>query len=211
MIERRTRVFLWALSSVLLAWGIAVPGYRLVVNSRMTAEKVSLFLAATDLDRLPAAERAAALRGLADRINALSLEERHRVRQEAGWREWLAKLTDAEKESLVSATFPTGIKQMMTAFEQLSEAQRQRAIDEALKRLKGTGELKIGDETFMRNAGPPREVGPPVSPQLVEKIREVGLQTFFAESSAQMKVEAAPLLEEIQRQMQTGGWGRHRK
>jgi hypothetical protein len=43
----------------------------------------------------------------------------------------------------------------------------------------------------------------------VEKIREVGLRTYFAESSAQMKIEAAPLLEEIQRQMQSGGWGRH--
>jgi hypothetical protein len=199
---------LWALLAVIVAWSLALTAYRGVQNSRMTGEKVLAYLGSTDLGRLSSAEREGALRALADRLNALTLEERRRVREDHRWKEWLAGMTDAEKETLVTATFPTGIKQMMTAFEQLSPSQRQRMVDDAIKRLRSSGELTVGADTFKRAPGQ-EPAGSEVSPKLAERIREIGLQAFFAESSAEMKVEAAPLLEEIQRQMQSGGWGRN--
>jgi hypothetical protein len=208
MTEQQRRVLLWAFLAITVAWGAAWAGYRLVLRSRVTEEKIEAYLRSTDLARLKAEQRAAALRSLADQLNALTIEERRRVRLQEEWARWLDEMSDAEKETLLEATFPTGIKKMMAAFEQLSEEQRRHAIDDAIQRLKSTGELSFSQENRPAGDGPARPSRPPVSPQLEAKVRELGLKTFFAESSAQLKVEAAPLLEEIQRQMQTGGWNR---
>ena len=211
MIARRTRVILWSFLAVLAAWSLALAGYLLARNARMTAEKVTAFLTATDFGRLPPPDRDATIQRLADRLNALSLEDRRRVRRSEPWKSWLDQMTDAEKEKLITATFPSGITQMLTAFQQLSQSQRQRMVDDALGRLRSSGELAVGGETFLHAPGEGQgPAGSGLNPRLAERIREVGLQTFFSESSAQTKVEAAPLLEEIQRQLQSGGWGRNR-
>jgi len=39
---------------------------------------------------------------------------------------------------------------------------------------------------------------------LTQKAQTLGLKTFFSQSSPETKAELAPLLEEVQRQMQSG-------
>ncbi len=202
MTTRRWRVTWLALIAVAVVWAAAVTGYILIKHSRVTAEKVRAYAESVDLRQLHGEARAKALRRLAAMLNALSPEERRQARLERlGWR-WLDQMSDEEKSQFIDATLPTGFKQMITAFEQLPEDKRQRAVDDALRRLRE-------DEAQLRQGVDPRNDrrtnGPPVlSDELEAKIRTIGLKAFYSQSSAQTKAELAPVLEELQRTMESG-------
>jgi hypothetical protein len=193
----RKRAIGVALLVILAIWVVAVAGYFIAKNAKMTAEKVRAYVAAVDFSKLSTAERAEALRKLADMLNRLSLEERREMRMGRTIGDWFAQMTEEEKATFIEATMPTGFKQMIAAFEELPADRRQRTVDQALKRLREQQPRNAFDESNGTNA-------PPLSPELEAKVRTIGLKSFYGESSAQTKAELAPLLEELQRSMESG-------
>jgi len=190
------------LLAVLAIWMLAMAGFTLARNAQMTLEKVKAYVESVDLSKLSGDARAEALRKLADMLNALSLEERQRARLERLTWGWLAQMTEEEKASFIEATLPTGFKQMLSAFEQLPEDKRRRTIDDALKRLREAQAGAPGALSRTNAAG--TNAPPPLSDELQAKIRTIGLRTFYTQSSAQTKAELAPVLEEMQRVMESG-------
>jgi len=140
---------------------------------------------------------------LADMLNSLALEERRTARLDSEWSRWFAAMTDDERMEFMDATLPTGFKQMLASFEQLPEAQRRRSVTDAMRRMRETRERieKENPDDFAANLD---TNAPALSPELQEKAVKLGLQTFYSQSSAQTKAEMAPLLEEIQRNMESG-------
>lgn len=196
--NRQARSLWIALGIVVSIWLVTWAGFVMARNSRMTAEKLRAYAQSVDLGNLHGAGREQALRKLAGMMNALPAEERRTARASRALETWFKLMSEAEKESFIEATFPTGVKQMITAFEKLPEDKRKRTIDEALKRMReepAAGDARPGDDAR----------DPAISSELEAKIRTVGLKTFFAESSAQTKAEVAPLLEAMQRVLESGG------
>ena len=202
MVSARWRPVWYCLLAALAIWLVALAGYTFAKNSKMTAEKVRAYAALIDLNRLSAGDRARALKALADKINALSMEERRKARMDRLAWGWFDQTTEEEKAMFIEATMPTGFKQMLTSFEQLPEEQRRRSIEDALRRMRGVrgqapGGAQGGDQDGTN--------GPSVlSAELQAKIRTIGLKTFYSQSSAQTKAELAPVLEELQRVMESG-------
>ena len=97
---------------------------------------------------------------------------------------------------------PTGFKQMISAFEEMPEDKRKLAINDALKRMRSTNERINSAE--LQEGGPGTNRPPRLSPELEAKVRTIGLKTFYSQSSAQTKAEMAPLLEELQKTMESG-------
>ena len=176
------------MSVLLVIWVVAMVGYKLAENAKVTPEKVQAYLGVTDFSQLSSAGRAAAIQKLAAMLNALSLEERQRLRLERT--AWFEKMTEDEKEKFIAATLPTGVKQMLSAFEQLPADKQQHAVDDAIKQMK--------------SARRPDANNPPLSPDLQAKVMKLGLQSFYSQSSAQTKAELAPLLEQMQQMMESG-------
>jgi hypothetical protein len=178
-------------------WLLAWTGMRLAAHSKMTPEKLIAALRETDLSKLDAAARAKKLRQLADKLNAMPRDDRRHARADQEWDRLWKQMTEEEKGELVERTMPGGVKQMLTAFEKLPEDKRRYAITNSLARMR----------TQRENGEPPPADGrdrEPLSEELQKKVITTGLKTFYAESSAQTKVEVAPLLEEMQRMMQSG-------
>src|SRR5215831_11428996 len=140
MLSQRQRTVLFAVAAVAAIWIAALTGYWIVSHGRATPEKVRAYVDSIDFSRLSPAERAAAIRKLADMLNHLSLEERQRLRLDRTSYRWFQEMTEDEKGQFLDATMPTGFKQMLNSFEQMPEERRQRAINEAVRRLRAVRE-----------------------------------------------------------------------
>jgi hypothetical protein len=203
MLSQRWRPVFLSGVAVCAIWLVALAGYRMARNAKMTAEKVKAYAESVDISKLSGAARAKAILELAAKLNALSLEERRKARIEREAWSWFDRMTEEEKAGFLEATMPTGYKQMLTAFEQLPEDKRRKTIDDALRRLK-----EARDQSPTGTGGPRVRSGtnsPPVlSEELQARMRTIGLKTFYSQSSAQTKAELAPLLDELQRAMESG-------
>jgi hypothetical protein len=200
MISQRQRAVIWAGIGLVAIWAAAFAGYSIFKSLKVTAEKVRAHMEATDLSKLSGEERARAIQRLADMLNKLSPEDRREMRLGRAAEAWFALMTEEEKGAFIEATMPTGFKQMITAFEEQPPERRKRAIDDALKRLREASSQMEAEQAVV-GGGTNR---PPLSPELEAKVRSIGLKTFYGESSAQTKAELAPLMEEIQRSMESG-------
>jgi hypothetical protein len=200
MLSQRWRPLVFIFAAVLAIWAAALVGYQIARNAKMTAAKVQEYVNSVDLSKLSGEQRQKALRTLASKLNALSLEERRKARfQRSAWN-WFEQMTEEEKSQFVDATLPTGFKQMLTSFEQLPQEQRRKTIDDALRELK-----RVGDQAPGEGLGASGGTNAPViSPELEAKMRTMGLKAFYSQSSAQTKAELAPVLEELQHLMETG-------
>lgn len=202
MMSQRWRPVIVMGGVICAIWVVAVVGYRIAKNSKMTAEKVKAYAESVDINKLSGDARTKAIRDLERMLNSLSVEERQKARFERAARSWFDVMTEDEKAGFIEATMPTGFKQMLTSFEQLPEDKRRRSVNDALKRLKEERDQLAAGEPGA-NPGDPN--APPVlSPDLEAKVRSIGLKAFYSQASAQSKAELAPLLEELQRSMQSG-------
>ena len=201
MSAQRRRPILYAIGGLLAVWLLATALWLLADRSKVTADKVAAYLRGTDVAQLSAEARARALRELAAKMNALPAEERRKARLQGEWNRWFQEMTEEEKGAFIEATMPSGFRQMLAAFEQLPESQRQRVIGDAIKGMKAAHDSMEPTEggAFMGTNRPPE-----LSQELQQKVITIGLKSFYSQSSAQTKAELAPLLEEMQRAMENG-------
>lgn len=186
---------LWFAGLILLAvWVLAWAGMRVAAHYKMTADKMVAAVRATKLEGLSQEERARQLRALGDKLNALAPNDRRRARADAAWDRLWRQMAEGEKGEFVERTMPSGVKQMISSFEKLPEEKRRYAVTNAIAQMQAQRERVEG----------PDANDDAVSEDLQKRMITTGLKTFYAESSAQTKAEVAPLLEEMQRMMQSG-------
>jgi hypothetical protein len=195
MNNRRFRPLILAVLALIAVWIVAFTLFHLAAKTQITAEKMENYAASVDLDKLSGDARAKAINDFADMANLLSLDERQKWRRADLWRKWFAAMTEKEKLDFIDKTLPTGMKQMLDAYGKLPDDQRKRIVDNSLRRMKQDGPNNA-DGGFGKNGAPP------LSPELEQKVRELGVQQLYLDSSAETKAELQPLLEQMQRQVQ---------
>jgi hypothetical protein len=198
MIAQRQRVILWVILVLVAGWTVALTGYFVARNAKVTPEKLAAYLRSMDLSRLSGEAREKALRDLIRQVNALEVQDRRRARLEGQLENCFNQMTEAEKTKYIEATLPSGFKQMLNAFEQLTAEKRKQAIDRTMR------ELARAREGLDPESGGRANQRGELSPELQKKIVNIGLKSFYNDSSAQARAELAPVVEEMQRLMQSG-------
>ncbi|HEY3860636.1 MAG TPA: hypothetical protein VGO59_02005 [Verrucomicrobiae bacterium] len=198
----RYRPVIFAVAALVGVWLASLGGYALADHFKMTAERLSAFIHGTDFSKLSGDARAKALRELEAKINALSPEERQQGRVDRLWDDWFRDMTEEEKGQFLDATLPSGFHQMLASFEQQPQEKREKAINDAIKRLRQQRETP---DPKSKQSDPNDTNAPPVlSDELQQKVTTIGLNAVYSASSAETKAELAPLLEEIQKTMESG-------
>lgn len=205
MMSPRQKILLYSGLALAGAWLVAWAAVSWSRTTKVTAERVRAYVETTDLRQLRGEARAKAIRRLERMLNALSLEERRKLRAGREGLLWFQDMTEEEKARFIEATMPTGFKQMLQAFEQLPEDKRRRAVDDAVRRMREARQQLVNAPPSARPPPWPATNAPPeLSEELRQKIIRVGLKSFYSESSAQTRAELGPFLEELQRLMESG-------
>lgn len=168
-------------------WAIAAGAIYLARSRKATAQSVSAYIEASDINSKSGADRRKVIDHVAAMLNRISLDERDQLRHQHVTDRFFRSLTPEEQAAFLDATLPTGFKQMMDAFNKMDPAKRKEFVDHALSEMRN------------RDGGqPPRDV----DEKNVQKIVDEGLHAFYSDANADVKLDLAPLIEQMQKNLQ---------
>lgn len=181
---------LWIKAAVLLTavWLVAGGAIFFARSAKVTPESLTKHVETLQLESKAAPDRGKAIEKVADQLNHLTYEERREVRVSRKLDVFFKKLTPEEQGRFLDLTLPTGFKQMMEALNKMERPRRQQFVTRTLKEMRE------------RNGEDPRRGEE--DDAAGQKIIEQGFKTFYSEASAETKMDVAPLIEEMQKNLQ---------
>jgi hypothetical protein len=144
------------------------------------------------MNDLAGKEREKTLEKTAKQINALDYDQRREMRVSKKLDAYFKTLNPDEQARFLDLTLPEGFKQMMEALNKMDRAKRQRFVERALKDLRENqpGGISMEDRTNLEQD------------KNAQKIIDQGLKSFYSEASSETKMDLAPLIEEMQQNIQ---------
>ena len=181
---------IWLKTGALVAavWLIAAAVIYFAHASQPTAASVTAYVRSTDLDTLQGAERARAIERMEKMVNRLSFEDRQQLDRDRIGRDFLHKLTADEQGAYLDATLPTGFQQLMDSFNKMDPIKRKQIVTQALERMKE----HEGD-------GPPPGA---TDSTIAQHVIDQGLKSFYRDANADVKLDLAPLVEQMQHNLE---------
>lgn len=196
----RRDVILKAALVLLVVWA-SVWGIRSYAETRkITAERLNREVAAARFadwsdqasppDRAEAARREKELRNIAGLVNRLDFQEREKNRENRAGENFFRKLAPDEKSLFIELTIVESMSRFMESLDAMKPEQRKKFVEQGMK------EIQSGrtEEEMARTD----ELGA----DLLDKISQQGMRAYFDKSSADTKLDLAPLMEAMNETMQ---------
>ena len=149
---------------------------------RPTPESVARLIASQPLEGAEPEERRSAIDRVAQAINRLDFEERQELRSRLEDRRFFEQLDEEEQLYFLDRTLPEGFRQMMQALNAMPPERREKLVRRAL-------------EDIERDAP---EIADRFDDERVRKILTQGLDSFYEEANAEVKLDFAPVIERLQ-------------
>ena len=177
---------LWFKAAAILAaiWLVAGGAIFWARSVKVTPESVTTFIETHPVESRPPAERARVIEKVADQMNALAYDERRQLRMGRRVDGFFRTLTPQEQSTFLDRTLPTGFKQMMESLNRMTPEKRKRFVERTLRDMRE----HEGDD--------------PRTDQNARKIIDEGFKSFYSEASLEGKMDVAPLIEQLQKNLQ---------
>lgn len=184
---------IWIKTALALAvvWAVALGGIHWLSASKPTVGSVTNFLAHADLAVKSPSDRARVVARAGDQLNDVSFEDRQQLQRSGVTRRFFLSLTPAEQMAFLDATLPAGFKQLMEAFNKMEPAKRKQFVTHAVEEMR----KHEGEEH------PQGDQDEKIGVRVVDQ----GLKAFYSDADADTKLDLAPLIEQMQRNLQMGG------
>ncbi len=173
---------------VALVWVVAGGVILWTRAQRPTPERLVAYIDSHSLESRSPADRQEVIRHVADQLNRLTFEQRQKLREIRKDRKMFDEMTPEEQDLFLDLTLPEGFRQMMVALNKMKPEQRKKIVERALENL--SRDRPEGVE--------------PVDQKDVQKVISQGMDSFYKDASAEVKLEFAPVIEELQRATQRG-------
>jgi len=196
----RRDVWIKTIGVLVLVWA-SVWGIRTYAESRkITAERVDRYVQDAKFadwsEGKPggadgeAAKRDKDLREIAGMVNRLDFEEREKNRDDRKGEQFFRKLSADEKGLFINLTIAESMGHFMEALDAMKPEQRKKFVEQGLKEVR-EGKTK---ENMERTDA--------LAEDLLDKISQEGMKAYFEKSSADTKLDLAPLMEAMNETMQ---------
>ena len=172
---------------LVVIWIIAGSVIFFARSAKVTPESLVAYVEAHPLDG--ARDRAKVIEKTAAQLNQLGYEDRQQFRMGRRLDGFFRALTPEEQGRFLDLTLPAGFKQMMEALNKMTPERRQKFVDKALEDMKKREGERPPDKELDATA---------------RKIIDQGFKSFYSDASADVKMDVAPLIEQLQKNLQGG-------
>ncbi len=170
-------------------WIFAMTVVFCIRTSQPTPEKIQTELAANPLTDLNAPARAEFIDRTASRVNRLDFDDRRKLQRTPEAREFFESMTDAERSDYLDLTLPEGFKQVMLALNKMKPDKRREIVAKALERIGQNDPAADSEERTQADEA------------MMKKIAAQGMTAFYEEANADVKMDFAPVIEQIQQSL----------
>lgn len=170
-------VAIWVIAAGLVWWSHSV---------KTTPESVEAYIKAHPIDKLAGSERELVIDRFADQLNKLDPEQRQKLRNTHIDRDLFDQMTPEERTRFLNRTLPEGFKQLMLALNKMKPEQRKKIVQRALDDMdkdNGESDKRLNDEQR-------------------KQVLSMGVSSFYENASADVKLDFAPVLEQLQHSTQ---------
>lgn len=183
----RWKIWTGAVALITAIWLATVLGGWVLGKFEPTAARVSESLVEHPLKAFHGSARETRLAELADQVNRLNFQERQALRRDPVFQESFTSMSRRERADFIQATLPRGMQQLMESLNRMEPSERERLVRRTLRRMEeadpDAAEERLSDEDSQR-------------------IIEQGLKAFYEDATPETRLQLAPVIEQMQRQMQ---------
>ena len=196
----RRNVFIKAAATLILVWAVVWAIRSYAGSRKITAERVNSAMSSAKFDdwseketppnAAEAERRTEALREIAGLVNRLDFNEREKNRENRSGETFFRKLSPSEKSLFIDLTVMESMNRFMESLDAMPADQRKKFVEQGLKEVQAGRTAEEMERT--------KELGS----DLLDKISREGMRAYFEKSSADTKLDLAPLMEAINETMQ---------
>ena len=187
-------------------WGLVWGVMTMTGMFRETPEKVIAYIESNPLTEEEDPDKRMEIIGtLADKLNQLDHEQIRDFEQEPGGRrdmgeKFFRNMTPEEQHFFMEKRIGKAFNQMMQAFNDMEREERKRFVERTLTRMREDEGERVQLERLEE-----------ADPEATDRIVNEGLRAYYQEASAETKMDLAPLMEQMQRNLQGMGHRRRKR